>query len=434
MVEGEEAVALGRGAVAPDFSPAEEDAAVPRSGAAEATPAAEGGPWRYPRGGGGGGGGGGGRAARQTALVRTVAAQITSNIRGRRPAATMLENYRVEHVLLSRPRPAAPVEDDAAAAADAPAAPAAAAAPTASSSAAASLGASVDEAKPKARPASKTFDAGRAPAGLVWSGNARGSVVRSCLVTGENLGEWQLHSLAITSLVADGSLLYSSSWDRAIKVCRVGPYESLTCLHVNQEHEDAVQMIRLGAQHVVSCSVDGTIRYIDRTTARTVVRMTNSSPVRCIQLDGPCCWSGDNQGHLSMWDQRAAGELRPQMTLCTDVEKVMCLDLHGSRIAAAGDCVRRTIRYPISLFDVRAQREVRSLYGHTDRVWSLQLSQNRLVSGSRDTSVRVWDTNGAPQCDLYRHVNSIYWLQFSPWRLVTASADRTVLVWDFSAK
>jgi len=134
------------------------------------------------------------------------------------------------------------------------------------------------------------------------------------------------------------------------------------------------------------------------------------------------------------------------------------------------------------------------LLGHRDRIWTLQFLENHLVTGSRDTTVRVWDLNKIQRNEMRRksildqelkqcsvdansgaqrrrvnntrynnnnnnvqgnnnnvndlqeenchyilgnkedqHKNSVYWLQFTENRIVTGSADHTVKIWNFSA-
>ena len=77
------------------------------------------------------------------------------------------------------------------------------------------------------------------------------------------------------------------------------------------------------------------------------------------------------------------------------------------------------------------------LEGHTDLVGSVGFSPDgrRIVSGSSDKSVRVWDSStGEVQNVLEGHAHSVWSVGFSPdgRRIVSGSWDKSVRVWDSS--
>ncbi|KIM63729.1 hypothetical protein SCLCIDRAFT_116601, partial [Scleroderma citrinum Foug A] len=76
------------------------------------------------------------------------------------------------------------------------------------------------------------------------------------------------------------------------------------------------------------------------------------------------------------------------------------------------------------------------LQGHTNCVTSVAFSPNgtRVVSGSHDTTVRVWDVERGVQIDspLQGHTKTVTLINFSPdgRRIVSGSDDKTVRIWD----
>ena len=91
----------------------------------------------------------------------------------------------------------------------------------------------------------------------------------------------------------------------------------------------------------------------------------------------------------------------------------------------------------VRVWDALTGAELKVLRGHISGVSSAAFSPDgaRIVSGSYDTTVRVWDAStGAELNELYRHISGVSSVAFSPdsMRIVSASIDRSVRVWDAS--
>jgi WD40 repeat protein len=89
----------------------------------------------------------------------------------------------------------------------------------------------------------------------------------------------------------------------------------------------------------------------------------------------------------------------------------------------------------ISQRDREWQTETMILEGHTDSLCSVAFSLNglRIVSGSDDHTVRIWDAvSGVVLHTLEGHTNPVYSVAFSSdgLRIVSGSEDRTVRIWD----
>jgi WD40 repeat protein len=82
--------------------------------------------------------------------------------------------------------------------------------------------------------------------------------------------------------------------------------------------------------------------------------------------------------------------------------------------------------------------EQNQLKGHTDALTSASFSPDgqRIITASRDTTARVWDTTGKPLAELKGHTDALTNANFSPdgQRIVTASDDKTARVWDTTGK
>lgn len=72
-----------------------------------------------------------------------------------------------------------------------------------------------------------------------------------------------------------------------------------------------------------------------------------------------------------------------------------------------------------------------TLRGHTGSVLCLQYDDHVIISGSSDTTVRVWDVNtGEELHTLIHHAEAVLHLRFQNGMMVTCSKDRSIAVWD----
>ena len=89
----------------------------------------------------------------------------------------------------------------------------------------------------------------------------------------------------------------------------------------------------------------------------------------------------------------------------------------------------------VRVWDAKTDEHLRELQGHTDSVTSVGFSTdgNQIVFGSLDKSVRVWDGKTGKQLrELQGHTDIVRSVEFAPdgHRIVSGSDDRSVRVWD----
>ena len=70
------------------------------------------------------------------------------------------------------------------------------------------------------------------------------------------------------------------------------------------------------------------------------------------------------------------------------------------------------------------------MWGHLDEIGCLQFTEQSIVTGSEDCTVRIWDFNtGIETGVLNGHVGGITFLYFNETHVVSASADLSMKLW-----
>lgn len=75
------------------------------------------------------------------------------------------------------------------------------------------------------------------------------------------------------------------------------------------------------------------------------------------------------------------------------------------------------------------------LIGHLDSVYCLQFDDEKIITGSRDRTIKIWDLN-MYQCiyTLEGHQGSVLCLRYNNQVIVSGSSDYTVIVWDMKTR
>jgi WD40 repeat protein/tetratricopeptide (TPR) repeat protein len=121
----------------------------------------------------------------------------------------------------------------------------------------------------------------------------------------------------------------------------------------------------------------------------------------------------------------------PQRTLRGHTDGVTSVCFRGDGRRLVSGSADRTVK----VWDTHTGQEVLSLKGHTEQVNSVAVSGDgkRIASGGKDQTVRLWDAaTGREILTLKGHTKDVSSVAFSPdgKRLASASFDGTVRVWD----
>ncbi|KAJ1936740.1 hypothetical protein FBU59_004960, partial [Linderina macrospora] len=78
--------------------------------------------------------------------------------------------------------------------------------------------------------------------------------------------------------------------------------------------------------------------------------------------------------------------------------------------------------------------DVHVVAGHADSVYCVQFDHDKIVTGSRDRTIKVWDSRTL-LCmrTLAGHDASVLCLKYDETTLVTGSSDSTIIIWDWES-
>ncbi|KAI7830223.1 WD40-repeat-containing domain protein [Gamsiella multidivaricata] len=73
----------------------------------------------------------------------------------------------------------------------------------------------------------------------------------------------------------------------------------------------------------------------------------------------------------------------------------------------------------------------KELPGHTEGIYCIQFDDNKIISGSRDNTIKIWDLASGLCLRTYSgHSASVLCLQYDESRIVSGSSDTSIIVWD----
>ncbi|KAH6886225.1 WD40-repeat-containing domain protein [Thelonectria olida] len=226
-------------------------------------------------------------------------------------------------------------------------------------------------------------------------------------------------------------------------------------------HEGGVWALQYEGNMLVSGSTDRSVRVwdIERGLCQQVF-YGHTSTVRCLQIlmptetgkdtygqaimqpEKPLIITGSRDSQLRVWRLPEVGSRRYIQTGppahesdCPYFIRVLSGHTHSVRaISAYGDTlVSGSYDSTVRVWRISTGESLHVLHGHTQKVYSVVLDheRNRCISGSMDSLVKIWDlATGACLHTLEGHSLLVGLLDLRDERLVSAAADSTLRIWD----
>ena len=198
-------------------------------------------------------------------------------------------------------------------------------------------------------------------------------------------------------------------------------------------HRAGVLDVRIDATRIVTCSKDSTIKVWCRYTGELLNSLEgHQGPVNAIQLRGNLLASASGDGMCRLWnldDGNCVKEFSSQYRGLACVE----FSEDGRYVFAGGN------DQVIYEYDAQTGKTIRRMRGHSDLVRSLHLdtANGRVISGSYDASVKVWNSRASelrspPKISFDGWTSSWILSAKSDYRkIVCTSQDGRVAIMDF---
>ncbi len=138
--------------------------------------------------------------------------------------------------------------------------------------------------------------------------------------------------------------------------------------------------------------------------------------------------TGTYAGKLTVWKMKSPTDIEKTKVLYSDKEyrcaNYYCVDFDATHI------VNGFNNY-IQVWCTKSLELLKTMRGHTETVYSLQIKNDLVVSGSWDKTIRIWKIQtGSCLRILIGHTDRVLCVKFDIKQIVSASDDKTIKVWN----
>ncbi|MBD2462761.1 serine/threonine protein kinase [Oscillatoria sp. FACHB-1407] len=227
-----------------------------------------------------------------------------------------------------------------------------------------------------------------------------------------------------------GTHLISGSVDATIRIWDATTGQLVQTLEGHTSFINAL-IVSPNGKNLVSGSADATIRIWDLQTGETIRTLQDSTFINTLDIspDGKTLVSGDADNTIKLWNFATGEELQTLRSHTSPVNSIVFTPDGKNLISGSADST-------VKLWDVQTGEVIRTFEGHASPINAVEVSPDgsTVVSASADRTVKVWDRQTGELIHTLQDTSYVNAVVISPdgTTLISSNADGTIKVWDLA--